>query len=46
MEDGHEAFRSAIDAYLSVALDTKEYLVSSQKKNPEGKPEVVEAVIH
>ena len=45
-EDGHEAFRSAIDAYLSVALDTKEYLVSSQKKNPEGKPEVAEAVIH
>jgi hypothetical protein len=45
-ESGHEAFRNAIDAYLEVALETKEYLVTSQKKNPEGKPEVVEAVIH
>jgi hypothetical protein len=45
-EDGQEAFRAATDAYLAVALETKEYLVTSQKKNPEGKPEVVEAVIH
>ena len=45
-EDGHEAFRVATDAYLIVALETKEFLVSNQKKNPEGKPEVVEAVIH
>ena len=45
-EDGHEAFRNATDTYLTVALDTKEYLVSAQKKDPEGKPEVAEAVIH
>ena len=45
-EDNHEAFRNATDAYLVVALETKEFLVSSQKKNPEGKPEVAEAVIH
>ncbi|WP_353202661.1 hypothetical protein [Polynucleobacter sp.] len=45
-EDGHEAFRNATDAYLTVALDTKEYLVTAQKKDPEGKPEVAEAVIH
>ena len=45
-EDGQDAFRNATDAYLSVALETKEYLVSNQTKNPEGKPEVVEAVIH
>ena len=45
-EDGQDAFRNATDAYLSVALETKEYLVSTQAKNPEGKPEVVEAVIH
>jgi hypothetical protein len=45
-EDGHEAFRNATDAYLTVALETKEFLVSKQKKNPEGKSEVVEAVIH
>jgi len=45
-EDGHEAFRLATDAYLIAALETKEFLVSSQKKNPEGKPEAVEAIIH
>jgi hypothetical protein len=45
-EDGHEAFRNATDAYLIAALETKEFLVSNQKKNPEGKPEVAEAVIH
>ena len=45
-EENHEAFRNATDAYLIVALETKEFLVSKQKKNPEGKSEVVEAVIH
>lgn len=45
-EDGQEAFRIATDAYLAVALETKEYLVTNQKKSPEGKSEVVEAVIH
>jgi hypothetical protein len=45
-EDGHEAFRNATDAYLMAALETKEFLVSNQKKNPEGKSEAVEAVIH
>lgn len=44
--DGQEAFRNATDAYLTVALETKDFLVTSQEKNPEGKPEVVEAVIH
>jgi len=45
-EDGHEAFRLATDAYLITALETKEFLVSNQKKNPEGKPEAVQALIH
>ena len=45
-EDGVENFRTATDEYLKVALETKEFLVTNQKKNPEGKPEVVEAVIH
>jgi len=45
-EDGHEAFRNATDAYLIAALETKEFLVSKQKKNPAGKPEVAEAMIH
>lgn len=44
--DGQEAFRDAIDAYLTVAIETNKFLVSNQKKSPEGKPEVVEAVIH
>ena len=45
-EDGHEAFRAATDEYLKVALETKEFLVTSQKKDPQGKPEVVESVLH
>jgi hypothetical protein len=45
-EDKAEDFRAAIDAYLIAALETKNYLVSTQKKDPEGKPEVAEAVIH
>jgi len=45
-EDGIEAFRTATDAYLKVALDTKEFLVTSQKKDPQGKPKIVESVLH
>ena len=45
-EDGQEAFRNAVDAYLAAAIETKEFLISNQKKNPEGKSEAVEAVIH
>jgi hypothetical protein len=45
-EDGQDAFRVATDAYLAVALETKEFLVTGQKKDPQGKPKVVESVIH
>ena len=45
-EDGLEAFRAATDTYLKVALETKEFLVTSQKKDPQGKPEVVESLLH
>jgi hypothetical protein len=45
-EETADAFRAAIDAYLTTALETKDYLVLNQKKDPEGKPEVVEAVLH
>ena len=45
-EDGLEAFRAATDTYLKVALETKEFLVTSQKKDPQGKSEVVESVLH
>jgi len=45
-EETADAFRAAIDAYLIVALETKDYLVLNQKKDPAGKSEAVEAVIH
>jgi hypothetical protein len=45
-EDGAEAFRASVDEYLMVALVSKEYLVTSQKKDPEGKVETVETVVH
>jgi hypothetical protein len=45
-EDGADAFRAATDQYLKVALETKEYLVTRQKKDPQGKPEVSESVLH
>ncbi len=45
-QDGFEAFRAAVDEYLKVALTTKQYLITDQKKDPEGKVEVAEAVIH
>jgi len=45
-EDGADVFRAAVDEYLKVALSTKEYLVTSQKKDLEGKVEVAETVLH
>ena len=45
-QDGFENFRAAVDEYLKVAIATKQYLITGQKKDPEGKPEVTEAVIH
>jgi hypothetical protein len=45
-EDGVDNFRAATDEYLKVALETKEFLVTRQKKDPEGKPEIVEAILH
>jgi hypothetical protein len=45
-QDGMDAFRAAMDEYLQVALATKQYLVSSQKKDPQGKVEVSESVLH
>jgi hypothetical protein len=45
-QDGFEAFRAAVDEYLKVALATKQYLITDQKKDPEGKVEVSETVIH
>jgi hypothetical protein len=45
-QDGFEAFRAAIDDYLKAALASKQYLITAQKKDPEGKAEISEAVIH
>ncbi|OYY20621.1 MAG: hypothetical protein B7Y05_04055 [Polynucleobacter sp. 24-46-87] len=44
-EDGADNFRAATDEYLKVALETKEFLVTNQKKDPQGKPEVAESVL-
>ena len=45
-EDGADNFRFATDEYLKIALETKEFLVTNQKKDPQGKPEAAESVIH
>ena len=45
-EDGSDNFRIATDEYLKIALETKEFLVTNQKKDPQGKPEIAESVIH
>lgn len=45
-ENGVEAFRSAVDEYLKVALETKEFLISNQQNDAEGNSEGVEAVLH
>jgi len=45
-EDGADAFRAAVDAYLKIALTSQEYLVSSQKKDSAGKAEQAEVVVH
>jgi len=45
-EDGYEAFKASVEQYIAVALETKEFLITAQKKDPEGKSEVVESVLH
>jgi len=45
-EDGADNFRAATDEYLKAALGSKEFLVTSQKKDPEGKSKVEESVMH
>lgn len=45
-EDGADNFRAATDEYLKVALETKEFLISNQKKDPQGKAGLTESVIH
>jgi hypothetical protein len=45
-EDGTDNFRAATDSYLIVALETKEFLITNQKKDPQGKSEVTESMIH
>lgn len=45
-QDGFDTFRAAVDDYLKVALTTKQYLITAQKKDPEGKAETTESVIH
>lgn len=45
-EDDAEAFRSAVDKYLKLALETKEFLISNQNTDHEIKPESVEVILH
>jgi hypothetical protein len=45
-QDGFEAFRAAVDDYLQAVLTTKQCLITAQKKDPEGKAEASESVIH
>jgi hypothetical protein len=45
-EEGFEACRLAIEPYLLVGIETKEFLITAQTKNPEGKAEASEAFIH
>ena len=45
-EDGIDAFRATIDAYLTAALTTQEFLFSNQKRDAMGKSEATEAVVH
>ena len=45
-EEGFEVFRFAIEAYLLVGIETKEFLITAQTKNPEGKSEALETFIH
>lgn len=44
--DGADDFRAITDEYLKIALETKQFLVTSQKKDPEGKSNVEGSVIH
>ena len=44
--DNFEAFRLATDEFLKVAFETKEYLVSRQKKDLEGNLELEQTVLH
>ena len=45
-QDGFEAFRAAVDEYLKVGLAAKQYLITAQKKDPEGRLETSESVLH
>ena len=45
-EDGAENFRSATDEYLITALETKEFLITSQKNDSEYKDKTVNSMIH
>lgn len=44
--DNANEFRICMDEYLKVIIETKEYLVTCQKKDPKEKLEVQEAVLH
>lgn len=45
-EDGADNFRSATDAYLITALETKDYLITNQKNNMQSDGETSKSMIH
>ena len=45
-EDMGEAFRNAVDEYLTYAITNRAYLVTDQKKDADGKAETLESVLH
>ena len=45
-EDMGDAFRNGVDEYLKHAITNRAYLVTDQKKDADGKVEMVESVLH
>jgi len=45
-EDNSEDFRLAVDSFLKVALEEKDYLVSNQQKKSEKAVNVTEPLLH
>jgi hypothetical protein len=45
-EDGADNFRSATDAYLVTALETKDFLITDHKKDGQDKIETTKSMIH
>jgi hypothetical protein len=45
-EDSSNAYRNAVDEYLTNALESGNYLITEHKNKSDGKTEVIEAALH